>query len=149
MEITEKKVTCPKCGSDQITAQKRGFNNTKAVVGGVVTGGVGLLAGLHGKDNIIVYCLGCGHSWNPKEEFKKKEKKSLQHWVKHSSVFIKYYDHDKGMAQKYAEKHELFSDQLTTINEIYKKAKSDSRAQKIVIIVLLLIIIGFALTCEN
>ncbi|KZL50283.1 hypothetical protein A2T98_08410 [Nodularia spumigena CENA596] len=35
----EPQVRCPKCGSTQITANKKGFNIGHALVGGVLTGG--------------------------------------------------------------------------------------------------------------
>ncbi|WP_077922950.1 hypothetical protein [Spirosoma sp. 209] len=57
-------VRCPKCSSDQITAQKRGFSGGKAVAGAVLTGGVGALAGFHGSDKLDIYCLSCGHKWD-------------------------------------------------------------------------------------
>ncbi|RDC64374.1 hypothetical protein [Adhaeribacter pallidiroseus] len=70
----EEKVTCPKCNSDQIIANQKGFSSGKAVAGAVLTGGVGLLAGFHGSKDIIVSCLKCGNSWNPKE-LQEKERK--------------------------------------------------------------------------
>jgi len=70
----EDKVTCPKCNSDQVTANQKGFSGGKAVAGAVLTGGVGLLAGFHGSKDIIVSCLKCGNSWNPKELEEKKRK---------------------------------------------------------------------------
>lgn len=71
-------VLCPKCGSDQITANKKGFSGKKAVVGGLLTGGVGLLAGTIGSNKVKITCLGCGHEFKPGEgaksqaDFKKK-----------------------------------------------------------------------------
>lgn len=61
----EVQVCCPKCGSTQLTAQKQGFGLAKAAVGGVLTGGVGLLAGFLGSRGVRVTCLKCGHSWKP------------------------------------------------------------------------------------
>tara|TARA_B110000240_G_scaffold68217_1_gene77703 strand:- start:1350 stop:1901 length:552 start_codon:yes stop_codon:yes gene_type:complete len=60
-------VKCPKCYSRNITANKAGFGLGKAVVGGVLTGGVGLLAGFLGSKKINISCLKCGHRWNPKK----------------------------------------------------------------------------------
>ena len=57
------RVVCPACKSDQLSAQKRGFNVKKGVAGALVTGGIGLAAGLHGRRKIVLTCLGCGHSW--------------------------------------------------------------------------------------
>lgn len=58
-------IRCPKCSSDQLTSQKQGFGLGKAVVGGVATGGVGLLAGFIGSGKVRVTCLRCGHAWKP------------------------------------------------------------------------------------
>lgn len=60
---TPSRVACPKCGSDQLTAQKRGFGALKALAGGFVAGPAGLLAGFHKARRVDVTCLRCGHSW--------------------------------------------------------------------------------------
>jgi hypothetical protein len=57
------KVTCPKCGSDQITSSKKGFSGKKAVAGAVLTGGIGLLAGTIGSNKIMCTCLACGNTF--------------------------------------------------------------------------------------
>jgi DNA-directed RNA polymerase subunit RPC12/RpoP len=62
---TESEVRCPKCGSTQLTANKKGFSLGKAVVGGVLTGGVGLIGGFWGSNQVMVNCLRCGHRWQP------------------------------------------------------------------------------------
>jgi len=54
---------CPKCGSPSVQPMKKGFSIGKAVVGGVLTGGIGLLAGTIGSKNIEMYCLKCGHKY--------------------------------------------------------------------------------------
>lgn len=54
---------CPKCGSPSISANKKGFSSGKALVGVALTGGVGLVAGTHGANKIIMTCLKCGHEW--------------------------------------------------------------------------------------
>lgn len=56
-------VVCPKCGSGQLTAQKRGFGALKALAGGFVAGPAGLLAGFHKARRVDVTCIRCGHSW--------------------------------------------------------------------------------------
>lgn len=58
---------CPNCLSTHLTSNKRGFGLGKAVVGGALTGGVGLLAGFLGSGKIKISCLKCGHTWNPGE----------------------------------------------------------------------------------
>ena len=51
---------CKKCKSKNVTISKRGFSPSLAIVGGVLAGGVGLLAGVLGKQNLISYCRECG-----------------------------------------------------------------------------------------
>jgi len=58
-------ISCPKCDSTQLSANKKGFSGKKAVAGAVLTGGVGLLAGTIGSNKIVITCLGCGHQWQP------------------------------------------------------------------------------------
>lgn len=58
---------CPKCRSEALSADKRGFSLGKAVVGGALTGGVGLLAGFHGAAKVNITCLECGHKWKAGE----------------------------------------------------------------------------------
>jgi hypothetical protein len=62
----EVSIRCPKCGSGQIAANKKGFNVGQALVGGVLTLGIGVAAGLWGSNEIRVNCLKCGHRWKPR-----------------------------------------------------------------------------------
>lgn len=55
---------CPKCHSNQIEIDKQGFSAGKALVGGILTGGIGLVAGFHGKNKRKGKCLHCGHTWD-------------------------------------------------------------------------------------
>jgi DNA-directed RNA polymerase subunit RPC12/RpoP len=71
--IAEEKIQCPKCGSTQLTSGKHGFSAGKAVGGALLTGGIGLLAGLHGSNKVEITCLKCGNKFKPGE--KKKEEK--------------------------------------------------------------------------
>src|SRR5258708_1376521 len=61
-------IKCPKCGSNQLSANKKGFSGTKAVGGVILTGGIGLLAGTIGSNKIKITCLACGHQFNPGED---------------------------------------------------------------------------------
>jgi tellurium resistance protein TerD len=56
-------IRCPKCGSTQITSGNKGFSVGKAVVGDIVAGPVGLVAGAIGSKKTIITCLNCGHEW--------------------------------------------------------------------------------------
>ena len=57
-------VTCPNCGSSQITAQKKGFGGGCACCGALLFGPLGLLCGLQGANKVIITCLKCGHQWS-------------------------------------------------------------------------------------
>lgn len=59
-------IKCPICGSEQIHAEKKGFNAVKAVAGTVLADPlVGAIAGSAGKDKIVLTCLKCGHQFSP------------------------------------------------------------------------------------
>jgi len=58
-------INCPKCHSEQVTANKNGFSAKKAVTGAVLTGGIGLLAGFHGNNKVNITCMNCGNTWRP------------------------------------------------------------------------------------
>jgi cytochrome c-type biogenesis protein CcmH/NrfF len=62
----EPQLRCPKCSSTQLMPTKKGYSLGKAVVGGLLTGGVGLLGGFWGSNDIRLNCLNCGHKWQPK-----------------------------------------------------------------------------------
>ena len=55
---------CPKCGSTSLSADKKGFSTTKAIVGTLLVDPlIGVVAGSTGKNKVIVTCLKCGHQW--------------------------------------------------------------------------------------
>lgn len=62
-ENAEAPLRCPKCGSTQISADKKGFGVGKAVVGAAVAGPIGLAAGNIGARKVRITCLKCGHQW--------------------------------------------------------------------------------------
>lgn len=63
-------ITCPKCGSNLIHVDKRGFSAGKAIAGGLLTGNllVAAAAGGIGKNKIELTCLKCGHKFKIGEE---------------------------------------------------------------------------------
>lgn len=65
---------CPKCNSTQLTSNKKGFSAGKAVVGTVLTGGIGLLAGTIGSGSVVVTCLKCGHGFKAGDYVSEKRK---------------------------------------------------------------------------
>ena len=58
-------IKCPRCGSTQLTANKKGFGLGKALVGGFLLGGVGLVGGFVGSGKVQITCLSCGKTWQP------------------------------------------------------------------------------------
>jgi len=60
-------VACPKCGCEQISADKQGFGAGKAIGGALLTGGIGLLAGFINSRAVWVTCLRCGNQWRAGE----------------------------------------------------------------------------------
>lgn len=59
----EEYLCCPKCQSKDLHAEKKGFSGGKALVGGLLTGGIGLLAGTIGSRDINITCLKCGNKF--------------------------------------------------------------------------------------
>lgn len=68
MDKKEPKPVCPKCHGTNIQPvgrKRKGFSVGKAVAGGVLTGGVGTLAGFAGKNGKMeFYCSDCGKVFN-------------------------------------------------------------------------------------
>lgn len=54
---------CPRCSSISVQPLKKGFGLGKAVIGGVLLGPVGLLAGNIGKNKVEMYCMKCGNKF--------------------------------------------------------------------------------------
>jgi predicted nucleic-acid-binding Zn-ribbon protein len=71
-------IKCPKCGSTQLTANKKGFSGTKAVGGALLTGGIGLLAGTIGSNKVKITCLACGNEFKPGEDMEGIKRKKQQ-----------------------------------------------------------------------
>lgn len=56
-------IRCGRCNSTQLHADKKGFSLGKALTGGALIGGAGLLGGFAGKNKVMVTCLNCGYKW--------------------------------------------------------------------------------------
>jgi predicted nucleic-acid-binding Zn-ribbon protein len=69
-------VRCPKCGSTQIAAEKQGFSAGKAIIGRVIFGKKGYLAGFHGSKKMLINCLNCGNSWAPEDRHPSDKRKN-------------------------------------------------------------------------
>lgn len=58
---------CPKCNSRELYANPKGFSSEKALVGAMIAGGVGLLAGVMGSQDVRITCLKCGNKFKAGE----------------------------------------------------------------------------------
>ena len=60
-------IKCPVCGSEQVSASRRGFDVSRALLGAALTDDaiVSLLAGSIGKDDVVFTCDNCGHQFSP------------------------------------------------------------------------------------
>ena len=56
-------VRCPKCTSNQIHYEKKGYGIGKGLIGLATIGPLGLAAGAIGKDKLLSICVKCGHKW--------------------------------------------------------------------------------------
>jgi hypothetical protein len=54
---------CPKCTSNQIHYEKKGYGIGKGLIGLATLGPLGLAAGAIGKDKLLSICVKCGHKW--------------------------------------------------------------------------------------
>ena len=57
------RLRCPKCGGTNIQFVKKGFSLGGAVLGGLLAGGSGLVAGGLGSNDVMCVCSNCGHKW--------------------------------------------------------------------------------------
>ena len=58
-------IRCPRCGSTQLTANKKGFSLLKGALGVATIGGYGVVAAGHGKNKVLITCLNCGKQFKP------------------------------------------------------------------------------------
>ncbi|NLC41721.1 MAG: helix-turn-helix domain-containing protein [Erysipelothrix sp.] len=52
---------CPRCGSTSLSGNKKGYGIGKGVLGAVVAGPLGLMAGNIGARKVKITCMSCGH----------------------------------------------------------------------------------------
>ncbi len=59
-------IICPKCHSDQLSANQKGFDGNQATIG-MLTGGAlaGVALGMHDSGKIQITCLKCGNKFVP------------------------------------------------------------------------------------
>lgn len=64
--MKKEEIVCPKCYSNQINANQRGFNTTTGALGLVTSGAMsGIAYGSLGSGKTIITCLQCGNKFEP------------------------------------------------------------------------------------
>lgn len=61
--MSREEIKCPKCGSHQLSVDKKGYSLGKGAFGTILLGPIGLAAGGIGKNKVNITCLNCGYSW--------------------------------------------------------------------------------------
>ena len=57
-------VVCPKCHSNQVSSNQKGFSSGNAIAGNMIGGAVlGVGMGMMGSNQIVVNCLKCGNQF--------------------------------------------------------------------------------------
>jgi Zn finger protein HypA/HybF involved in hydrogenase expression len=72
------KIKCSSCISTNVSTNKKGFSGQKAVVGAVLTGGIGILAGTIGSNKVVITCLSCGKNFNIGDDFESVKAKNIE-----------------------------------------------------------------------
>ena len=60
-------IVCPSCKSQNIEMRKKGFGFGKGLVGALLLGPIGALAGGMGYNNVDCVCRNCGNRFTPKQ----------------------------------------------------------------------------------
>ena len=105
------KILCPKCGSEQISANKKGFSGGKALIGGLLMGPIGLAVGALGRNKIKVTCLNCAATWDPGEGKSETIEKNLS-YEDHFLELLKF-KKTEDAKQAYASEHNINLNQVT------------------------------------
>lgn len=151
--MEEEKIHCPKCNSTQLTANTKGYSGGKAVAGAVLTGGIGLLAGLHGKGKIIITCMSCGEKWKPGEHIEKKKTIQEHHEInnrgKYREEFMRLYLVDKVRAEEFARNKNMLNIKIKNIHSLYQTCKEERIMNYVLIVLFVAIIIFFIYQCAN
>lgn len=145
-------LVCPKCGSSNVYVGQKGFSGGKALVGAVAVGGLGLLAGTHGKNDLICNCLTCNHKFTPDQSISDSNTDFWNHidnLLRNGSLSdaCKYYYKKTGITYSYEVENRL-EKRLQKLNpknaaQIIKE-RNDSNCLVAIVTIILFIIIAIA-----
>ncbi|GAB3894676.1 hypothetical protein [Spirosoma agri] len=107
-------IECPKCGSTQIRAQQRGFNEDTASIAVTDEEEINHLPS---NNNIENHCLTCGHRWKPVNEFNAGFEEQIE---------TDFFDEQQVQAQFYEDYESGRFDKArlrvpASVNDLYKK----------------------------
>lgn len=129
----EKHVYCPYCLGEKLMYGEAGFSGGKALVGSVLAGPIGVLAGTLGKNDLQISCMECGSRFEVKEslvttpEAKASFESELRKMIKEygpdsdkvsSMIRWKYPNIPSRMASKYREHHHIIISKKARQKEI-------------------------------
>ncbi len=123
-------IRCPKCNSSNIYIDKKGFGVGKAVIGGLLTGGFGLLSGFIGSNKIKATCLSCGNTFKPKDgysntnnqiDLKAIETEKLKEWDKRNRCEAISNLSDEELEKKFRMWDHLYKKGLISDEELTRK----------------------------
>jgi hypothetical protein len=141
----ENLIRCPKCKSTQITSNKKGFSVGKAAAGVILTGGIGVVAGAIGSNNVEVTCLSCGNAWSPSNYNKETNKEltikradELFDWKK--AWREKYESREFEEASAIFKQRGKFTPLLPDIHNVYLNQVRKEKQDRLIGIILLSII---------
>lgn len=66
LELNQSKrieLKCPKCHSEKIHINTRGYRVSRSLIGNIVFGPIGLLMGFIGKNKLLYTCKECGYQF--------------------------------------------------------------------------------------
>lgn len=115
-------IGCPICGSTELHVEKQGFSGGKALVGAVLTGGIGLLAGTIGSKNVKITCLKCGNRFKAGEGQTVKKVTFPPSFIMDTSVVEKLKDGSRLAAvEEYKDIHNVELENAQAIIDTYIK----------------------------
>ena len=141
-------IRCPRCGSTQITADKKGFSGGKAVAGAVLAGPIGVLAGTMGSNKVKITCLSCGNTFAPGQGKVAEPLSTMSAVDQQTMLYLKggkklqgiaFYQKRTGADFKTAQEH---IEKLYRENNLSQAAKSNDSAM-LIFVLLFTVVIGF------
>jgi len=86
--VEQKNISCPNCGSEQITITKKTLRGKRGVAGAIAVRAAVALSGRLKSDELLAVCSSCNTSWEPDILYKIEQKRIYETWK--ASIFHHY-----------------------------------------------------------